>query len=700
MIDNERIHAIMERAVTDPERALEEGGSLLEACRRDAPELAARLTLALALAANNCVRLDEGVRYLTEALDGFDTFEASLAFRTLRLCSSVLRSAGETTLAQRCLRQASTLLASFPDDEQAGRHAVLLDDQALVASQAGDFRRFLDLALEAAQRREERSPSRVMRLLLVAQAYRFVGEPLSASVWLERAMNERDLLPPVLGSILDIESATLADALGKPWSLARLEALEGAALVRQAEPIHASAMIPLSLRLANARPSEAITLARRAAHGLRFGGNQYVASSLLANAAQYAEDVGDLELAGELHRERFELAQRPSAMQSPSFRTFGNQILRLVSQSLGPAGRSNRIGIPVEVTLVPPRPTIDEELDALLARAGSPCKAFHDDAETLQQALDPQDRGRRARIALARAAAYVNRDLSALAVPHLLYGMRHIEALTSSAERSRLLRSLGRVLEVAGFHEAAIEVSRDSIARAAAAGDATEQARSLLSLGVRLERFDRLDEAQQVFEQTLTVARTVGGAVLRQLEPLTLAAMAYMQRITGDPSTAYKTIEQAMACLTDEAHAFARGQVVAERWAILGALGAPLDVEAIERELDAWQAAGHAQQVGDAARVVVSSFAAHDATLSRRFADRALEGLEAAELNREVLHLYEELIAMEQRHGHPRRMLELERRRADVALRERNQRDKLALAIDPLREQLYRLGVLSQEAAV
>ena len=133
----------------------------------------------------------------------------------------------------------------------------------------------------------------------------------------------------------------------------------------------------------------------------------------------------------------------------------------------------------------------------------------------------------------------------------LLDAQEKLEAMTSLAERSRLLRSLGRVLEIAGFHQAAIEVSCDSIARAASAGDVTEQVRSLLSLGVRLERFDRLDEAQQVFEQTLAAARAAGGALLRQIEPLTLAAMAYMQRITGDPSTAFKTIEQAMACLSD-----------------------------------------------------------------------------------------------------------------------------------------------------
>ena len=542
MTYRERIDALMIRAVSDPEQALEHGEPLLEIYRQEAPELTARLALALALAANNCIRLDEAVRYLTEALDGFDTFEATLAFRTLRLCSSVLRASGETTIAQRCLRQAELLVAEFPDTEQLAMRAVLLDDQGLVASQAGDFRRFLDLALEAATLSDERSVHRTMRLLLVAQAHRFLGEPRTAAVWLERATEDRHLLPPVLGAAFDAECATLADTLGRPWSLAKLEALEGSASARQAGPVHACAMIPLALRLANARPVEAIDLSRRAARGLAFGGNHYVASSLLTNAAQYAENVGDLALASTIHRERFEQLQRPSAKQSPALKALSERILKLVVRALGPATLPPRLGIPVEVTLVPPRPTIDEEIDALLARAGSPDKAFHEDADTLQQALNPLDRSRHARIAVARAAAYVNRDLSALAVPHLLYGMRHIEAMTSLAERSRLLRSLGRVLEIAGFHQAAIEVSCDSIARAASAGDVTEQVRSLLSLGVRLERFDRLDEAQQVFEQTLAAARAAGGALLRQIEPLTLAAMAYMQRITGDPSTAFKTI--------------------------------------------------------------------------------------------------------------------------------------------------------------
>ena len=696
----EAISALMARAASEPEKVLAEGEGLLPWCREHTPELAPRLALALALAANNCVRLDEGVPYLAEAIRGFSSFDPQQAFRALRLTSGVLRSAGETTIAQRCLRFAETFVAAFPDEERDAQRAVLLDDQALVASQAGDFRRFLALARESVALSTARSAHSVMRLELVAQAYRLIGQPQTAWTWLERALPDRDLLPPILAAAFDAECATLAHALGTPWALARLEALEAAAGTLGSPPVHACAMIPLALRLANARPLEAIELSRRAARGLAFGGNRYVASSLLATAAQSAENVGDLDLASALHRERFEQLQHPSTMQMPALDALRTEILNLAVTCLEASDPASNSGFPVHVTIVVDSPALDADIDQLLLASQRPTPTFSDDAAALRARVGAEDRARLARIALAEAAACINRDLSALAVPHLLYAMRHIDALSSHAERARLLRSLGRALEMAGFTRAAVEVATDSVERAGRAQAHGERVRSLLSLGVLYSSVGQPADARRTFEQTIDAARQAGGAVRREIEPLALAALAYVQRIEGELADAYATIQEAMASLTPEADAFAPAQVIAERWAILSALGAPLDIDDIERNIDAWAANGHAQQVGDAARVVATAFAARDPDLTRRFADRALEGLEAAELSRDALQLFDELIEMEKRQGHARRVLDLERRRADMALRERSQRDKIALAIDPLREKLCQLGVLSTEAAV
>lgn len=680
--------AVLDVSVSDPVAAEQLGRQLLEEAERaGAPrEATAAAHAVIAAALNNALRIELLDKHVELAVENIEFLSPRLHTLVLRLLASRLARAGHVGLADRTLRRA----AEQPDGPPASSLAALLDDRAIIAALAGDLPRFLSTAQAALEATAPDSPLLAGRLLHVAQAARLVGNTALLRATLDSLSDAEVPVSRPIELLARVEQVHLGAMEQRPVPLSEIEDLRNEPLVVASPLLAACVDAALAERVSTSRPDEAARLAEQAGYALEPAGIPIVAFRLLLLAAELHRRLGDLDRGIELHRTCFEMVMSRS-FHRRNTAAATERLAQLARRSLaaasGPAATSAEPPTLHDIDFA-----LDARIDGLLAAAGEPGADFDDRADALEAEIAASDITRQARLALARAAACVNRRTMPLAAGPLRYLARHLDALPTRTERLRALRGTARVLLRARYIDEARALLVAACNTARETRVAGEYARALMSIGVHDTDHGDPATAIDIFEQTLDLVRSGENLVRTEIEPICLAALGFAHRTLGRPNEAFATLREAEQRLTPHAYPWAGAQIAQEKLAALCQLGAPVDLDAWRERLATWRRNGWHQQVADAGLAIVQHFGLREPAVGREFGELAVASYEADERWEQLLELLALLVDLEAAHGSPASLYERERYRAELAVREHAVVGRLQLALDSTIVELERQG--------
>ncbi len=180
-------------------------------------------------------------------------------------------------------------------------------------------------------------------------------------------------------------------------------------------------------------------------------------------------------------------------------------------------------------------------LDVGLGNAAQACARLRAlaplaDAALESDAPDEREAGVRCRVYLARALVGIAEYREAI---DLLAGL--IEEVTPLGVEALSFHGLAE--SYLGHHEAARQALEQAVERARAIGTARTEAVALSSLGVALQRGDRVEEARRVYEHAIEAAERAGEAGLLGTVQLNLAGVL---KVGGDLARAIELFEGAV----------------------------------------------------------------------------------------------------------------------------------------------------------